>query len=101
MANGKQEISEDVKEKIEEYRFDLALAKIWERVRGADKIISENKIWTLENTAKQPFLDDLVSVIRQIGVDLAPFMPVTASKITKCYQGEKILKENLFPRLGI
>ena len=93
-------MSEEVGQGIEEYRFDQALGMIWERVRQADQYISENEVWKQGDTEKAKSLVRLVSEIRQIATDLAPFMPGTASKIAKQFGGEKIVKgSGLFPRL--
>jgi len=93
-------ISPEVMTEIENYKFDKAVAVIWNNIAEADKKISENKVWTLEGEEKDKVVRELVEVIRQIGVDLKPFLPETANKIMACFSGDKILKDNLFPRLG-
>lgn len=100
IESSEQEVSGEVREEIEKYRFDKAMSEIWQRVRSADQYISENKVWKQEGVEKQKSLEYLVDEIRQIATDLAPFMPETASKIAKQYEGEKIVKgDALFPRL--
>lgn len=90
----------EVKEELEQYRFDVAMEKIWERIRLADQYISENEVWRKEGEEKQRLLNHLVEEVRQIGVDLQPFMPKTAELILSCYRGGEIEKINLFKRLG-
>lgn len=101
-------MSKEVTEALEEYRFDRAMSDIWERVRKVDRYISENEVWKMTGSKKQEAVNSLVQTIRQIAVDLVPFMPGTAEKILKQFGGEnppdgevKIVKgEALFPRLG-
>ena len=45
-------------------------------------------------------LANLVRIIRQIAVDLAPFMPETSDKLRVMFAGEEIKRgENLFQRI--
>lgn len=94
-------ISDKVSQKLNTYRFDEAMAEIWERIRQADQLISEKKVWEMKGQEKEEVLATLVRSIRQIAVDLVPFLPETAEKIMKQYGSEKIVKgEALFPRLS-
>ena len=94
-------ISQNVAEALENYRFDEALSDIWSRVRAADQYISENEVWKQTGDKKQESVISLVTTIRQIATDLQPFMPETAKKIVRQYEGPKIEKEEaLFPRLS-
>ncbi len=98
MVNG--QISAGVAEALEEYKFDTAMGSIWERIKKADQFVSEKRVWELKDKAREEALTRLVGEIRQIAVDLAPFMPQTAEKINTQFGGEKIVKgEPLFPRL--
>ncbi len=95
------QISHDVTEALSEYRFDEAMGSIWGRIKKADQYVSEKKVWALTGEEKSKALLWLVGEIRQIAVDLAPFMPQTAEKIAKQFEGEQIVKgESLFPRLS-
>lgn len=99
--NPKSVISQEIGAALGEYRFDEAMAKIWERVKKADQLISSSRVWELAGEEKTKILKGLVAEIRQIAVDLAPFMPQTAEKISKQFGGEKIVKDiPLFPRLN-
>jgi methionyl-tRNA synthetase len=85
---------------INSYRFDEALKVIWDMVRAADVYVNEHEVWKLEGAEKQKALSFLVDKIREIAFNLHPFLPETAEKIKKQYEGEVILAgENLFPRL--
>ena len=84
---------------LSEYKFDVAMASIWDKIKKADQFVSEKRVW-VKDKERVEALTKLVGEIRQIAVDLAPFMPETAEKIDKQFRGEKIVKgESLFPRL--
>lgn len=103
LGNRKQklEIDEDVRKSLEQYKFDEAMTHIWGRIKRSDQYVSENKVWALKDEERTKALAWLVEEIRQTAVDLAPFMPQTAEKISQQFGGAKIIKgAALFPRLG-
>lgn len=82
------------------FQFDRALKIIWDKIKEADTLINEREVWKLEGEEKKKVLIDLVNRLRQIGTDLAPFLPETSEKILKIFAGPEIKKsEILFPRL--
>ncbi len=93
-------LSQDVSKALTSYRFDQAMEAIWGRIAQANQSISEQVVWKLTGDEKHAALVKLVETIRQIGVDLSPFMPQTGGKITALFSGTTIVKENLFPRLS-
>ncbi|HSV94810.1 MAG TPA: methionine--tRNA ligase, partial [Spirochaetia bacterium] len=96
----KLSIRKEVVEKLGGYRFDEAMALIWEEIKRADSLINQRQVWKLEGEERKTVLTELVKIIRQIGTDLLPFMPETAEKIMAQYGVEEIKKaENLFQRL--
>jgi methionyl-tRNA synthetase len=100
VAPEKLSIRKEVVEKLAGYRFDEAMALIWEDIRSADALINQRQVWKLEGEEKVNALTELVKMVRQIGTDLVPFMPTTAEKILAQYGVEEIKKaENLFQRL--
>ncbi len=100
VAISKLDIRKKVVEKLGGYRFDEAMALIWEEVRKADSLINQREVWKLEAEEKVEVLTELVKIIRQIGTDLGPFMPETSEKISAQFGVEEIKKaENLFQRL--
>jgi methionyl-tRNA synthetase len=98
--NIEDRISEKVETALQEFKFDEALKDIWERIKSADQYVSEKKVWTLVGDEKKLAIEKLVKEIRQIAVDLVPFMPSTAEKIITQYKSAKIEKTPpLFPRI--
>lgn len=75
---------------LADYRFDLAVEKINEIVKFCDQFISTNKPW--EKVKNGESIDwelfQITECLRQIGVALLPFMPVTAQKILKQFDIE-------------
>jgi len=79
---------------VEEFRFNDALAYVWELISFCDKYINEEKLW---ETKDLRVINDLFFAIREIGVLLEPFLPETAEKIKIAVENKS--SPNLFPRL--
>lgn len=84
--------------------FSLALEKIWEIIGITNKYIEETKPWNLVKEAKEEqlktFICLLVTSIRKIGIEIAPFMPKTAESIFLQLGASEIRKgAPLFPRI--
>ncbi len=114
-----------VEEHMDKFEFNLALDKIWEAVRRANKYIDENMPWVLaKNEADKPRLDtvlhNLAEVLRIVSVLIYPFMHTTSDKMRKqlglwyadvvwedaftfdMMSGEQVKKgDAIFPRLDI
>jgi methionyl-tRNA synthetase len=99
-TGAEQELSENVKIALEKYRFDEALKNIWDRIKKADQLISERKVWELKGEEKSAILRELITEIVGIATDLLPLLPTTAQKILDNYTSPSITKMTpLFPRL--
>jgi methionyl-tRNA synthetase len=101
-----EDTSEDVWEQdwsvpLAEFRVDLALQKIWERLHELDKHINENEPWAIENETKlKEVLEQEINDLREIAVIVEPFIPDAAKKIQKQFGAEKIKSgKPLFPRI--
>jgi methionyl-tRNA synthetase len=91
-----------------ECRFDRALDEVWERVRGLNQYIDEEKPWEIATPKKgEPDIDHLrevlanqVSDLLQIADLLEPFMPDTAVKIRNVFKDGIIrpIEGTLFPK---
>ncbi|KKU46920.1 MAG: Methionyl-tRNA synthetase [Microgenomates group bacterium GW2011_GWA2_46_7] len=95
------QISNDVGRGLANYQFDVAMGTIWSKIKKSDQFVSEKRVWELKDKEREEALSWLVGEIRQIAVDLLPFMPETAEKISRQFGGETIAKSApLFPRLS-
>lgn len=74
-------------------RFDKALAVVWDLIRGLNQYIDEEKPWKLageDMEQLQKVLSHAVVDLEQIGTLLMPFMPTSAEKIIKTFQGGEV-----------
>lgn len=96
-----KKIDIEVAEAVEEYNFSLALEIVWKKIKKADNIINERKVWALTGVEQKVALGELVEIIRQIAIDLEIFIPETAKRIQDQYNNKKITKSgHLFSRLS-
>ena len=78
----------------------MAMEIVWRKIKIADTMINENKVWELTGDVQKEILGKLVEIIRQVAVDLAVFMPETSERIKAQFGEAKITKsEHLFARL--
>jgi len=86
---------------LNNYKFDNALKTIWEEISQTDQFVNEEEPWKLSGDKLKSVLIHLVDHVRSIAFNLLPFMPETAEKIQKQFEGP-IIKSSapLFPRLG-
>lgn len=97
----KKTIDVQVVQSVEKYLFAEALGGIWKKVRSADLVINEKKVWGLSGENQKQVLEELVDIVRQIAVDIEPFLPETAKKIQDQFGQRKIKKSaHLFQRLA-
>ena len=90
----------EYKKALEEYRFNDALALIWEKIKKADVFINENEPWKLSGDKLSEIITVAADNIVEIATLLQPFLPDTAEKILKQFAGPKIAAAPpLFPRL--
>lgn len=100
MDESKFEVERKVIQAVEAWTLEAAMATIWEEIREADTLINEKKVWALSGDLQTEVLSDLVNRLRQIGTNLLPFLPETATKILTTFGAREIVKaEALFPRL--
>ncbi|KKQ55585.1 MAG: Methionyl-tRNA synthetase [Candidatus Woesebacteria bacterium GW2011_GWC1_38_13] len=98
--NKKLKISKEVAKEIENFRFDNALALIWDNIKKQDIFINENQVWSLENDRKEEALIKLIDNIKQIAINLKPFLPNTSEIIGAQFSDRSIkFQKPLFSRL--
>jgi len=90
----------EIGEIIGNFRFEECLKDIWEEISNLDKYLDQNKPWEKSGLQQTINWVNLIESIREIAFNLKPFLPETAEKILKQFQGPKIKAEaSLFPRL--
>lgn len=91
-------------ENIEKCRFDKALDKVWDQVRGLNQYIEEEKPWIVAKNNEVEHLQEIlsyqVSALLEIADLLEPFIPQTALKIKHIFHDGVVRpsKETLFPK---
>src|SRR3989344_4520434 len=94
---------EDALTLTDNFKFNIALEKIWEVIAWANQTIDKEKPWELagkDDAKLKSLLNDLAAVLQDIAFGLAPYMPETAEKIRAGLSAEKITKaEPLFPHI--
>lgn len=66
---------------MNDFKFNQALATIWNLIAFSDKYIEENKPWEKDSTNAPQVVFNVLYVIENIGELIKPFMPKTAQKI--------------------
>lgn len=94
-----QEAQEKVEKLISEFKFNEALAAIWQLIFLGDKYIDGKKPWTLkpETVEFEKVIGSLLFLISEIGKLIEPFLPETSGKVFKMVSNKK--SGILFPRL--
>jgi len=99
-------IANEYQKTMLEYRFNDALALIWDKITKLDKYINEEKPWELlKNPNPQrpltAILEHAVDQIQEIAIVLEPFMPKTSEKIKAQFIKSEIKSSApLFPRIA-
>lgn len=95
---------EKYRDALENCKFDRALDEVWEKVRGLNQYIDEEKPWEIHKTGDADHLREVLayqaSSLLQIADLLVPFLPDTATKISDLFNEGVIrpIKGSLFPR---
>ncbi len=87
-------ISSRYKEALNEFKFNEALATVWELIGFCDRYIEKEKLWETKN---QQVIGNLLFVVKEIVGLLQPFLPETSKKILKQLKAKK--SKSLFPRI--
>ncbi len=98
--SGSYKFYPEISEILGKFRFEECLKNIWEKISNLDKYLDQNKPWEKSGINQTINWVNLIEGIREIAFNLQPFLPKTAEKIKKQFQGPKIKSEKpLFPRL--
>ena len=82
-----------------DFRVDLALEKIWQKIKELNGQIDRAEPWKLEDRNLKKFLDKIVPEIQNLAYNLTPFIPETAKKIGDQFSQRLISQPPLFPRI--
>lgn len=104
---GSSDLSAKTGNLIESFKFNEALAKIWDAIKSLDQYINQQTPWKQSASDKKQTLTKVIlgdgsSVsLLEIAQSLEPFLPQTASEIQDIFKGPKIVApvHPLFPRL--
>lgn len=88
-----------VADNLKNFRFDLALMRLWDEISALDKRINAEKPWELEGPALKRAITPIAQEIREIAFNLAPFLPETSEKILVQFTGKVTVEKPLFPRI--
>ncbi len=85
---------------LEDFRFDIALQRIWLDISAVDKHIDHYAPWNEKDERKlKNILQSEIDDLRKIALRLKPFLPETAEKIEQQFSKSEIKSESpLFPR---
>ncbi|MDP3974320.1 MAG: methionine--tRNA ligase [Candidatus Daviesbacteria bacterium] len=89
----------DLEKYMKEFKFNEAIAVIWQLITETDKKINEEKPWQLKGGKLKKILEDYIKRIQAIAFNLRPFLPETAQKIEKQFSGKIKSGPPLFPRI--
>jgi len=86
--NGLQKLIDETEkiyhQKMQEFRLNEALARVWDLVNALDKFITEEKPWASLKNDQEKFEKDMATLIISLGkvaLLIAPMMPETSDKI--------------------
>ena len=95
-----------VNQKLEEFKFNEALAAIWNLIAFGDAYVNEKKPWdaSIVKDQRSRVILNLVVILDNVAALLKPFLPATAEKITQSieWEGERLRVQKiapLFPRI--
>ncbi len=103
-----EEAEKNIEKAISEFKFNNALAEIWQLIALGDKYVDDKKPWTLTPNSKEfkEIIGSLLYLISEISRLLTPFLPETSEKIAKLVNPSTMLRARnkksgiLFPRLN-
>ena len=86
---------------LNEFRFNDAIQEILLDIKSSDQYVNDKKLWTLKGQKRHDAIAVAIDSIRLIASRLQPFLPETAEKILKQFEGPMIKsRPPLFPRLA-
>ncbi len=90
----------DLKNHLDNFRFDFAIEVLWQKIKGLDVEIDKAEPWKLGEKELKEFLDKIIPEIQNLAFNLQPFLPETAERILKQFSGKVVSQPSLFPRIS-
>ncbi len=84
---------------LDDFRIDLALEKLWQKIDELNGFVDQNQPWKLEGKELTGFLDKIVPEIQNLSYNVTPFIPETSQKITNQFSQKLVSQPPLFPRI--
>lgn len=94
------EIYVQIDDFLKDFRVDLSLGFLWQKIKTLDLEIEKSQPWRLDNGGLKGFLTKIVPEIQYLAYNLKPFLPETAEKIAKQFNGKIKPQPSLFPRIN-
>ena len=99
----KLKFSDEYVELMEKFEFAKAFDLVWEKIRGVNRRIDEEKPWELAKKGEPQILfnclNSLVIDLLRANYELSPFLPNVAVRISEIFSGEVEPPETpLFPK---
>lgn len=95
----KQTLFTDLKNHLNNFRFDFAIEVLWQKIKRLDVEIDKAEPWKSEKKELIKFLDQIIPEIQNLAFNLQPFLPKTAEKILKQFSRKVVSQPSLFPRI--
>ena len=89
---------EIVNKKIEEFKFNEALAAIFSLVSFGDRFVNEKKPWEKKDDYKEAIKNSLF-ILKRVADFIFPFLPDTSEKINSHISNNAAFENPLFPRV--
>ena len=91
-----EEAREKYKKSLDDFKFNEALAVIWQLISFCDRYIEKERPWE-ESDKQLSIINDLLITLDNIAQMLRPFLPETSEKIFNQLGSKK--EKSLFPRI--
>ncbi len=84
---------------IDDFQFNQALEKIWQKVKRLNQEIDKEAPWKKRKDEREVFLKNCLIELKEIGQLLLPFLPQAGETIIKSLQGKIRKISSLFPKI--
>lgn len=101
-----QKMRQVVFTRTKDFKFHDALAAIWAAIAFGDKYLNNEAVWAIkDDVVRKTKLFNLISLLDNIALALAPYLPESSRKITAAiHQDGDVLRlkriKSLFPRIA-